>query len=54
MAHRVLKRPKSAEELPVYQKALRVALEELGVGHGEEFVVVAKAEIDQARQSDGK
>lgn len=49
MARMVLTRPKTAEEIPAYQKALREALEEVGVGHGEQFVVVAKSEIDKEK-----
>lgn len=45
MAHRVLTRPINADEVPGYQRALRIALEELGVDCGEQFVVISKAEI---------
>jgi tRNA threonylcarbamoyladenosine modification (KEOPS) complex Cgi121 subunit len=44
--NRILTRPASAESIPEYQKATREALESIGVGHGEQFVVFTLKETE--------
>lgn len=48
MPHRKLKRPKadaSAEEVAAYHRTVAVALVDLGVDYGEEFIVLPAAEV---------